>query len=424
MGLKTLFSFKILGIYLLSSFVLAAIFLIPVYGSALFFYKDWKIGLIIYESIFALLSIGVWFGVPKKLGFWFGFFVGLGLFYWTGLSFRYSPSVFLIPFVMVFVGLVYGIIFYFLLFFNSPFYRIFTLMVMSYIHPFGFDWLVIDSFFSYSVFGVDKLSFFCIVSGVWALIYFKRVYKIFGVCFLLLALDWGGISGKSVLPLKMAVTTTYVNQDSKWESENIQNIIRQNLNLIQKAILDGKDIVILPETAFPFALNESYLMEELENLSREIAIVVGALRKEKQKVYNSAYLFENGNFTYADKVVLAPFGEKIPFPDFIARPLYKYFFGEGYGLSQGKTFEEFQIGKSLFASAICYEGTSKITYEKRPQYLILISNNGWFVPSIEPFLQRILIKYYARIYDTTIIHSINQSPSYIVSPFVLGDENL
>ncbi|PAF42511.1 apolipoprotein N-acyltransferase [Helicobacter sp. 11S02596-1] len=407
---------------------MAVVFLLDVYGSALFFASDHTIALVIYTSIFGLISVGVWFSVPKKLTFWFGFFVGLGLFYWTGLSFRFSPLPFLVPFVMVLVGLGYGIIFYFLLFFASRIYRIFTLMVMSYIHPFGFDWLVGESFFSYSVFGVDKWSFFCVLVGVWAIMVLKRFYKLLGICFLLVAIDWGGVRAKNaintnnILP-NISVVRTDVSQDAKWQFDNIQTIIAQNFDAIYRAILGGKDIVILPETAFPFALNRSDLNQRLKDLSHQITIITGALREEDGKVYNSTYVFENGEVSYADKVILAPFGEKIPLPDFLAKPFFREFFGQDYGLSAGKSFRDFRIDNTLFASAICYEGTSKITYEKQPKYLILISNNGWFVPSIEPILQRMLIKYYARLYGTIVIHSVNQSPSYVVSPFVLGDEN-
>ena len=46
--------------------------------------------------------------------------------------------------------------------------------------------------------------------------------------------------------------------------------------------------------------------------------------------------------------------------------------------------------------------------------MIVLSNNGWFVPSTEPTLQKLLLLYYNKKYDTTIYHSINMSPSYII----------
>lgn len=417
---------KILGIYILSAFILATIFVLPVYMSVLSFtlLAQKQVMLVIFGSIFGLLSVWIYFGVPKKIGFWFGFFVGLFLFYWVGLSFRYSIASFLIPFVMIFVGISYGIIFYFLMWFSSPFYRIFTLWIASYIHPFGFDWLIIESFFSYSIFGVDKLSFFSIITAVWAVIYFRKFYKILAICILLIGTDLGNVRGKTILPLEISINATAIPQDSKWQSQNLSKIIDGNLELIHQAILKNSDMVILPETAFPFLLNQNSLLEELKHLSTQITIITGSLREEKGQVFNSTYVFSNGSFHTIDKVVLAPFGEKIPLPNFMAAPLQKLFFGSEHSLSRGGKPQDFKVGNNIFRSAICYEGTSKLMYSDKPKYMVLISNNGWFVPSIEPFFQRLLLKYYARLYGTSIIHSVNGSDSYIISPFVFGDTTI
>lgn len=414
---------KVLGIYTLSAFILAAIFVLPVYGSMLFFtlFAQKQITLMIFGSILGLLSVWIYFGVPKKIGFWFGFFVGIFLFYWVGLSFRYSIASFLIPFSMLFVGIGYGIIFYFLMWSSSVFYRIFTLWIASYIHPFGFDWLVIESFFSYSIFGVDKLSFFSIIVAVSAMIYFKKFYKILAICILLIGTDLGNIRAQTTLPMKINVSVSSIPQNSKWQSQNLSKIIDDNMNAIHQAILKNDDMIILPETAFPILLNQSSLLEELKRLSTQIIIVTGGLRKENEQIFNSAYIFDNGNFHTIDKVVLAPFGEKIPLPDFMATPLQKLFFGNEHNLSNAKEPQDFKLGDNVFRSAICYEGTSKLMYNNKPKYMVLISNNGWFVPSIEPFFQRLLIKYYARLHGTSVIHSVNGSDSYIISPSVLGD---
>ncbi len=48
--------------------------------------------------------------------------------------------------------------------------------------------------------------------------------------------------------------------------------------------------------------------------------------------------------------------------------------------------------------------------------MIATSNNAWFTPSIEPTLQKLLLKYYAKKYDVTIFHSINGSENYTIRP--------
>ncbi|MCF6254557.1 MAG: DUF5718 family protein [Thiomicrorhabdus sp.] len=51
---------------------------------------------------------------------------------------------------------------------------------------------------------------------------------------------------------------------------------------------------------------------------------------------------------------------------------------------------------------------------KHPKQMIVLSNNGWFTPSIEPTLQKLLLIYYNKKYDTTIYHSVNMSPSFVI----------
>jgi len=65
--------------------------------------------------------------------------------------------------------------------------------------------------------------------------------------------------------------------------------------LIKEAISEGKELIILPESAFPTYLNlEKTLLLDLEYLSNHITIYTGALSVEDRKVLNSAYVFENG----------------------------------------------------------------------------------------------------------------------------------
>lgn len=431
---------KSLKMRVLMGFLLAVIFLIPVYGVGFFIYEGFEKIAVIFGSLFGLLSIWIYLFIPRRLRFWFGFFVGLGLFYWTGLSFRFSPMEFLIPFVMIFVGIVYGVIFYFSLFYRHYIWRFFTLMILSYIHPFGFDWLVVESFFSYSIFGVDKLSFFLLIAGVLVLWRLKGYYKFVGIFLLILAVNWSHIRDNSnewknhlsinaSSPIKgklnLEVSTTNVPQSQKWQQENMNTIFQDNLKIISNAIENGKNVVILPETAFPFVLNKSFALDVLKELSQNITIIAGGMREDSDgEIYNSIYIIQNGDFSYIDKVVLAPFGEKIPLPEFLAKPLRKVFFGEEIKLQSAKKPGNIKIGEEIFRGAICYEGTSAIMYEDKPKYVIVISNNAWFVPSIEPIFQRMLIKYYARLYDSVVIHSGNGSRSYVLSSSVLGDKNL
>ena len=55
-------------------------------------------------------------------------------------------------------------------------------------------------------------------------------------------------------------------------------------------------------------------------------------------------------------------------------------------------------------------------YENPPKYMVAISNNGWFLPSIEPTLQKLLIQHFSNIYGVTVIHSSNMAGTGVIYP--------
>ncbi|WP_120945924.1 apolipoprotein N-acyltransferase [Helicobacter sp. L8] len=411
----------------------ALLFLAPLYVGAML--PKHPLALVILESVLAPLGMWACLSVEKSKSFNFGFLVGLGLFYWCALSFRYSDYAFLIPLMVILVALCYGGVFYLLCWLGSPLYRVLALWLASYIHPFGFDWFVPDAFFAYSVFKVDKLSFLCVLSAIALLkpqsqrFLFLRTSahfyaKLLACALFVSAIDWhASRSNPSFAHLKVA--TTHTAQDLKWQRDHLQEIVAHNLQIIHQAIAQHKQVVILPETAFPFVLNTSAFLSTLLDLSARITIITGALYQEKRMLYNSTYVFANKTYQYAHKVILAPFGETMPLPKLLADYLEKLFFGEAFfSLGSGVAFRDFDIKGFKFRPLVCYEGTSALAYPHSPDIFVILSNNAWFVPSIEPFLQRMLLKYYARRFAKSIVHSTNLSPSYILTPTLLGDQNI
>lgn len=206
------------------------------------------------------------------------------------------------------------------------------------------------------------------------------------------------------------------------------------LGAVDSAIAQGRDLVVFPETILPLVLNEPQSFQRdiilaLLEKSAQITIVLGAFSQQDPlsspnatpEVRNSTYIFSNGKMRILHKVILAPFGEKIPLPDILAKPLYKLFFGIDVPLGQAEKPQNFEALGRIWRNAICYEGTSKLLYTNAPQYLMMISNNAWFYPSIEPYLQRVLLKYYARKFGTLIVHSANLSSAMMISPVLFGD---
>jgi len=211
----------------------------------------------------------------------------------------------------------------------------------------------------------------------------------------------------------------YVNQDLKWQKEYRETLNEKNYEEILKAIDEKKDLVVLPETAFTIALNRNAEnLERLTDLSKEIDIITGALYVEDNQIYNASYHFSKGNIQVAKKVVLVPFGEEIPLPKYFVDLINKVFYNGAQDYAKASAPTDFIIKDEKFRNAICYEGTTDKIFENLgdTKYMIMISNNAWFTPSIEPTLQHLLLKYYSKKYGVTIFHVVNGSSNNIYRP--------
>ncbi|EFU70469.1 apolipoprotein N-acyltransferase [Aliarcobacter butzleri JV22] len=211
----------------------------------------------------------------------------------------------------------------------------------------------------------------------------------------------------------------YINQDLKWQKEYQKELNAKNIEEIHKAIDLKKDLVILPETAFSTALNRNIvLLNELKNLSFSIDIITGALYVENNQIFNATYHISNGEVKIAQKVVLVPFGEKIPLPKYFVDLINKTFYNGAQDYTEASEPTDFVVLGEKYRNAICYEGTTDTIYENLgdTRYIIMTSNNAWFTPSIEPTLQDLLLKYYSKKYQVTVFHIVNGSPNKIYRP--------
>ncbi len=373
----------------------------------------------ILDTIFAILGLVLLLNQKKEINFWSGFFIGIFWFYWIALSFRYYDMSYMIPFIIILVALVYAIIFTLISYSSNPLIRAIFILFLSYLHPFHFSWLKPELIFINSYLGIEKWQF-----GVtlFALSLASHLYKkdkknlaILSIFLIIFAINLPSKSKNINFKNNITLVDQKIPQDIKWDPRYKEQIIQKDISAIKKAIRDKKDMVILSESAFPIYLNTNeQLLSILKKLSKKIVIITGALRYEKSGYYNSTYYFIDGKVKVANKVVLVPFGEEIPLPKFL-RDFINYLFFEGAeDFKTAKYPTTIKIAGKIFTNAICYEATEDIIYQNRPHYVIATSNNAWFTPSIEPTLQNLLLKYYSKIYHTTIIHSANMGISGII----------
>lgn len=405
--------FKLSFKNIFEAFFCALLFSLPIYfGVIAYAYGIYSPFL---NAILFLISIYVFVNKNKNT-FFFGFFISVLWLYWVVFSFRFSNILFLAPFALIFLGGVYGALFYCILYFKNKFIRSIGLSLVSYISFFNFEWFFPDIMLAFSIFKVDKFSFIFIAFIV-SFISYKNLSKLrFLVLIgLIFVIDFKS-NELNLNKLQIKLHQSDIPQSLKWKKENLELALEDNFKAINDAIKENYDIVVLPESAFPLVLNRNeILLRKLFIFSNYINIIAGGLREEGGKYYNSTFLFSKNNYEFIDKVVLAPFGEYIPLPKSIMNVVSKFINYPHFEVLDSNP-KDFIIQNTKFRNAICYEGGIRKMYSLNPSFMILISNNAWFSPSIEPAFQMMLIKYYARYYKTIVFHSANGSKSMIINP--------
>ncbi len=383
--------------------------------SAFIYFAEYHMTNKLINTLFGLASLALFLYIPKRSILIAGFFIGLFWFYWIGYSFQYQGVGYMTPIITLAFGCIYLLFFLPLYFTDKAYIRAILLFGLSFVEPFDWNWLQIELVFVESYIGVYKYQLIAVLLALSLpqLIQEKR-YKYLPLLLLLVSINYG-YPKQEEAPLKIKLASTDIKQDYKWTRAAQIPTIRYIYTEIHKAKEKKYDVILFPESVFPLYLNENpYLIEELKKLSHGIVIIAGALLKENGASYNATYKFEDGKYITAKKLVLVPFGEYIPLPKFAQKIINDTFFKGESDFLTADAPTDFIIKGVKFRNAICYEATCAELYKGDVKYMLATSNNAWFAPSIEPTLQNLLMKYYARKNGVTIYHSANYKGSGIV----------
>lgn len=199
-------------------------------------------------------------------------------------------------------------------------------------------------------------------------------------------------------PLAVALLQGNIAQELKFSEAQYYSILSTYLTLTEE-VADRADLIIWPETAVPsFYEFEDGLGKHLRELSKaeQTQVMTGIFSGNGKVVRNSIVTYSDDlriNDQRYDKAHLVPFGEYIPFREFLTifDSMIEIPFSD---LSKGNVAQEaFTIqkenGVSLKAAAsICYEAV--FGDELREQggtsdFLVNVSNDAWFGDSIGPW---------------------------------------
>ncbi|MDP3022223.1 MAG: apolipoprotein N-acyltransferase [Sulfuricurvum sp.] len=369
------------------------------------------------KALNTLMALGALYGLlhaPKRTLPIAGFWIGLLWCYWIGYSFQYYGLGWAQIWVALGFGVVYALYYGSLGLTRNPWIRALILFGLTYVWPMDFNWMQPELIFIESYIGFEKWQFALTLAALASTSLFLKYRKAIPLLALIFVIQTTYVP--PVKPdLRIKLISTDISQDLKWQESMMSDIIDENFRQIDLAINRGYDLVVLPESAFVIYMNHYPLIQkELLKRSQSIAILTGTLHEENSLHYNVSYLFNKGEITVAKKTILVPFGEYIPLPSIFRDWINRHVFEGGSNFVTADKPTDFVIKGVKFRNAICYEATREELYTPDAKYLIAISNNGWFKPSIEPTLQNLLIRFYARKNGSMVFHSANGGGSGVV----------
>ncbi len=198
--------------------------------------------------------------------------------------------------------------------------------------------------------------------------------------------------------------------------------------LLNKALSKRVDLIVLPESAFPF------LYSDYKDPVRKIFIdytyykpfVVGLVdvdyKGNKILPSNNAYSFYKGNMIdYYSKIKLLPFGEYTPWPFKFAKKIFSAI--NGIDFIPGKSPKPIELiikgKKYMVATPICFElDFSSYVRElsEHADFIINLTNDDWFGPTLEAYEHNDQAMARAIENGAYLIRSNNSGISAIISP--------
>jgi apolipoprotein N-acyltransferase len=212
---------------------------------------------------------------------------------------------------------------------------------------------------------------------------------------------WGGarLSANTLVaggpPFKVGLVQANIAQVDKWDAAKAGQIVERYLQMTRRAVAEGAELVLWPESATPFIFDEEPAGEALVRgivQSTGVPLLFGTDEVERgarNQYFNSAVMLDTGGATAAvyRKMHLVPFGEYVPLKDllFFVQPLVE----SVSDFSPGQFVTMLPVDGHMMSTAICYEVTypslMREAVRQGSELLTTITNDAWYGESSAPF---------------------------------------
>jgi apolipoprotein N-acyltransferase len=228
-------------------------------------------------------------------------------------------------------------------------------------------------------------------------------------------------------PFTVGLVQPNVSQQDKWNRALVGDIGRRFSALTRRAVADGAQAVLWPESSTPYLFNEDPVESEaVRALVREsgVPLLFGTDEIERgspDRFYNSAFVLDPTGAVAAvyRKMQLVPFGEYVPLRHllFFVSPLVEAV----SDFAPGERVTMLPLGEHMASTAICYEVVYPHLIREAvlngSELLTTITNDAWYGDSSAPYQHFELAAMRAIEQGRYLARAANTGISGVVDPY-------
>jgi apolipoprotein N-acyltransferase len=241
----------------------------------------------------------------------------------------------------------------------------------------------------------------------------------------------------TVANVKLRIMQPDLQQDVRFNYAAKAEVMQKYLALSDRASgpqstgVHDVSVLIWPESAFPFFLTrEPDAMAEIADLlPKGTVLITGAVRAPDvppgvrvTRAYNSIYVIDHDGSVLStyDKLHLVPFGEYLPFQDWMEKIGFVQLTKVQGGFIPGTRRRTMEIPNAPRAlPLICYEAIfpgDVAARDDRPGWIVNLTNDGWFGISTGPYQHLQQVRLRAIEQGLPVVRAANTGISAVIDP--------
>ena len=241
----------------------------------------------------------------------------------------------------------------------------------------------------------------------------------------------------TVTNVKLRIMQPDLQQDVRFNYSAKAEVMQKYLTLSDRASgpqstgVSDANILIWPESAFPFFLTrEADAMAQIAALlPKGTVLITGSVRAPDlppgtkiTRAYNSIYVIDHdgGVLSVYDKLHLVPFGEYLPFQDWMEKLGFVQLTKVQGGFIPGTRRRPMEIPNAPHAlPLICYEAifpADVASRGDRPGWIVNLTNDGWFGISTGPYQHLQQARLRAIEQGLPVVRAANTGISAVIDP--------